>query len=257
MASRVHWLWRAPAHRRWSPRHDVGWTAEARDQLDIEWFAQGLEAGTPPVARFVFEADGGLTLTAAELHQRMRSGTEGNDTLIGLRLDETLDGGQGDDVLSVNGPSAILLGGQGRDTLFGAAAENMFRGGTGDDVMVAASYYDWMASYQGASNDTYLFDRGDGADVIFDIEAAFVDTPETHNVLRLGKGISPGDLDVYLVQRQDPFFKEAARASIVLSCAAHRKAWCWWARQTARSGDISTVSTKWCSTTAAPGTVLH
>ncbi len=89
----------------------------------------------------------------------------GNDTLDGGDGDDQLYGGEGNDTLSVRFGNNALSGDGGDDTLKveryngynQRTAQNTFSGGIGNDRLEGYS-----------SADTYLFNRGDGQDVIND-----------------------------------------------------------------------------------------
>jgi hypothetical protein len=76
------------------------------------------------------------------------AGTAGHDILVGGAAGDTIRGGAGWDFID---------GGAGNDTLFGDDGNDILRGGTGPDNLQG-----------GAGNDTYVFNRGDGADTIYD-----------------------------------------------------------------------------------------
>jgi Ca2+-binding RTX toxin-like protein len=103
------------------------------------------------------------------------SGGDGADTLViqgnigvsvnltNLKMEYGV-GGDGNDTLIVNRPnikpnfqSTILFGSAGDDILSGAAGNDILAGGIGNDFL----YGDW-------GQDTYIFNRGDGQDTIFD-----------------------------------------------------------------------------------------
>ncbi len=103
------------------------------------------------------------------------SGGDGADTLViqgnigvsvnltNLKMEYGV-GGEGNDTLIVNRPnikpnfqSTILFGSAGDDILSGAAGNDVLAGGAGNDVL----YGDW-------GQDTYIFNRGDGQDTIYD-----------------------------------------------------------------------------------------
>jgi hypothetical protein len=75
-------------------------------------------------------------------------GTGGHDILVGGAGGDTILGGDGWDFLD---------GGAGGDQLFGQAGNDILRGGPGNDAL-----------YGGAGDDTYVFTRGDGADILID-----------------------------------------------------------------------------------------
>ena len=81
----------------------------------------------------------------------------------------------GDDVVRGTNLSDTLLGGAGDDQIQGVDGDDMLGGGAGSDRLEG-----------GNGNDTYLFNLGDGFDVI--VEASGTDT------IRFGAGIAAGDL---------------------------------------------------------------
>ncbi len=87
-------------------------------------------------------------------------GTDADDEIYGTERNDTLNGGVGDDVINAGG---------GNDTL---------RGGSGDDTLNG-----------GAGSDTYIFNKGDGKDMI-------VDTLGNSDSITFGEGITSDDLVV-------------------------------------------------------------
>ena len=75
-------------------------------------------------------------------------GGEGNDTLLGGDGDDRLDGGAGDDV---------LIGGDEDDRLDGGAGDDVLDGGAGDDVLIG-----------GAGADTFVIEGPNGTDTVED-----------------------------------------------------------------------------------------
>ena len=126
-------------------------------------------------------------------------GLDGNDTLYGGAGDnqlhgdadtvsvplaeqgnDLLDGGAGNDSLYGYGGNDTLLGGDGNDTLNGDEGDDILSGGTGDDLLIG-----------GTGSDTYLFNRGDGQDIISDNgDAASTDT------LQFGADILQSDVTI-------------------------------------------------------------
>ncbi|MBW8300072.1 MAG: hypothetical protein K0M60_10770, partial [Hydrogenophaga sp.] len=105
------------------------------------------------------------------------SGNSGADFLDGRSGDDTLDGGDGDDVLLGYLGNDTLQGGSGADQLYGDAGNDTLEGGTGGDQLSG-----------GVGSDTYVFTRGDGADVVTEIGG-----DGTNDTLRL-KGILPSQV---------------------------------------------------------------
>ena len=92
-------------------------------------------------------------------------------------------GGDGDDVLNgVYGAyNEVLIGGLGNDTLSGYRGDDRLEGGKGNDTLLG-----------GAGSDTYIFNLGDGHDVILDDSEYSGGT----DVLRFGPGILASDIAV-------------------------------------------------------------
>ncbi|MEK7345847.1 MAG: calcium-binding protein [Pseudomonadota bacterium] len=103
--------------------------------------------------------------------------SEGNDRITGTRdaTSYVFDSGDGDDTLITAGGNDILLAGVGNDLLDSGAGNDQLLGGAGNDVLRAGKGDDILAGGAGtdrleggADNDTYVFNRGDGADRILD-----------------------------------------------------------------------------------------
>jgi hypothetical protein len=84
-------------------------------------------------------------------------GGGGNDTLDGAAGNDIIDGGDGNDLITDNFGNNTLRGGAGNDTI---RSRGTFSGGSGDDLLQATDV--WFG-------DTYLFQIGDGKDVINDL----------------------------------------------------------------------------------------
>ncbi|TLN01086.1 hypothetical protein FDZ73_17215 [bacterium] len=173
----------------------------ATDQITIEkWFWN-------PVCRIErFEFADGTSLTAAEVTVLGNAlyGTEsadtlsgandngrifglgGNDTITDSDGSDTIDGGAGDDVITDQGGGTnVLRGSDGNDTVtYSYSANNTVEGGTGNDVIQISNLNYNSSSWtntlsggagndrivSGGSADTYLFNRGDGQDAIYDLD---------------------------------------------------------------------------------------
>lgn len=138
------------------------------DQLTMRFFLSGPEYQIEQVAF----ADGTIWDAAAILARATGlslSGTEGSDSLRGSPLSDVLDGLGGNDT---------LIGGAGADTL---------RGGIGNDELIGRTGSDFLIG--GAGNDTYIFDLGDGIDIINDIALQ-----GEGNLVQFDEGIALTDL---------------------------------------------------------------
>ena len=136
----------------------------------------------------VLFGDSKSTLEADQGNDKLDGGG-GNDYLEGGGGDDSLVGGAGNDELhgDTDGLTASLHGNDelhgndGNDTMFGDGGDDTLEGGRGDDVLNG-----------GAGNNTYLFKRGDGQDVI---QAAVVSTSGASNTLQFGADITKSDIN--------------------------------------------------------------
>ncbi|GAB58547.1 hypothetical protein RNAN_1520 [Rheinheimera nanhaiensis E407-8] len=134
---------------------------------------------------FVYAGSGNDYILATKGNNELY-GEDGNDHIIGTGL---LDGGAGDDVLEGRG-SDILRGGDGNDTLIAHSDawtknSNILEGGKGNDTI-----------YGGFGDDTYIFNLGDGADVIIERRQgeAYSNVEASNDTLQFGEGIAADDL---------------------------------------------------------------
>ena len=94
-------------------------------------------------------------------------GGEGDDSLWGGGGSDTLFGGNGDDYLEGDADASWLPGQyHGNDYLYGGAGNDTLFGGGGDDTLIGGAGNDYLAG--GAGDDTYIFNLGDGQDVLVD-----------------------------------------------------------------------------------------
>jgi Ca2+-binding RTX toxin-like protein len=127
--------------------------------------------------------DDGTTWSAADIKTRMLQGSPGNDTIMGVGINDVIDGGDGNDTLTAGGNNTTLIGGAGDDTLNGNSRTYITHiGGTGNDTL-NGSYY----------ADTYRYNRGDGADLISDYGQLSSATNFLDRVL-FGTGITASEL---------------------------------------------------------------
>ncbi|RDE18038.1 hypothetical protein DV711_18105 [Motiliproteus coralliicola] len=135
-------------------------------------------------------------------------GGEGNDSITTSGGSNLLDGGAGDDTLIAQSGTVaddILRGGDGNDYLKVSHGDDILDGGAGDDLLLTSrtnaslkrNYHvrwiggegnDRLEGY--ASSDTYVFNRGDGQDVINDHNGGYSAT----DVIEFGGGISSEEL---------------------------------------------------------------
>lgn len=104
----------------------------------------------------------------------IRNGTDDNDFLAGKAGNDVLSGAAGDDMLDGGLGDDHLDGGDGADTLDGGAGNDTLNGGIGADV--------------------YMFQRGAGADVIFNYSNDA--DPGEMDTVRFDASIRPADVTV-------------------------------------------------------------
>ncbi|WP_319243609.1 calcium-binding protein [uncultured Propionivibrio sp.] len=139
----------------------------------------------------------------------MLGGTAGGDALTASSGDQLVVGGGGNDTITSSGSgNDALYGGDGNDTIvFSGYASTTVEGGSGDDTIRTDNFNYCGAARRntlsggsgndrisaGAGTDTYLFNRGDGNDTIFDYgESNF--SPVGDDTLVFGEGIRPDDV---------------------------------------------------------------
>jgi Ca2+-binding RTX toxin-like protein len=128
-------------------------------------------------SRVVF-ADGTEWDKSELLRQSVTRPTAGDDLIIGSRVDD------------------VITGLAGNDTLIGNQGNDVFDGGAGDDTIYGSGYtHTSQLSVSGTTeangNDTYLFGRGDGHDLIID-----ADDTINNDTLLFKEGIAPSDIAI-------------------------------------------------------------
>ena len=146
----------------------------------------------------------GIHLSLDEL-LNFPGGTDGNDTFVGTDGPDRYNGKGGNDVVTGGGGNDLLLGGSGHDDLEGDTGDDQLFGGSGNDQLDGGSGVDELDGGYGndtltggigddlldggAGADVYVFNRGDGHDVILDRAES-----GENNRLLFGPGITPSDL---------------------------------------------------------------
>ena len=124
------------------------------------------------------------------------AGWNGKDDLsISLDGNVYKFGGDGDDTLSGGTGNDFLNGGEDNDVITDASGNNTFSGGKGDDYLQGAT--------KGNCADIYLFNKGDGHDVIADVSQYVFNELSYYGNLGENKLIFGSDIkkeDVYLTR---------------------------------------------------------
>lgn len=137
----------------------------------------------------VSPADGQADVIYAGNGNDVAWGGLGNDIVFGEGGDDKLIGEEGNDLLMGGAGEDKLWGGEGADWLDGGTGADIVQGGLGDDILFGGLGDDEL--YGEAGQDTYLYNRGDGKDTIYD-------TNTDNNILRFGAGVAAGDITLRL-----------------------------------------------------------
>ena len=129
----------------------------------------------------VLFGNGGADILIGGVNKDVLVGDSGGGVDVALQGGDYLDGGADDDELQGDGGDDIMIGGAGLDTLRGGEGNDILIGGTGNDVLIG-----------GAGKDIYVYNRGDGEDIIVDVDTQ-IDSPNK-SVLALGDGIQRSDI---------------------------------------------------------------
>ncbi|MGB0713535.1 MAG: calcium-binding protein, partial [Gammaproteobacteria bacterium] len=162
--------------------------------------------------RFIeqIEFSDGTSWTWEQIHEwtKVFEGSDGDDVITGLSYTwfrEEIDAGAGDDVINGGNDVDILRGGDGNDVLDGGAHGDQLYGGAGDDVLRAGTSLQKNDSwgnllvggagrdtlYGGSFGDRYQYSRGDGWDVIFEVNQS----PSRTDTLSFRDGLTRDDVD--------------------------------------------------------------
>ncbi|MEL6617602.1 MAG: calcium-binding protein [Pseudomonadota bacterium] len=98
------------------------------------------------------------------------NGGQGDDTIIGGSGRDRMNGGRDDDLILGGDQGDGLRGGRGNDELKGESGRDGLRGGAGDDTLDGGTGNDVLRGDAGA--DVFVFETGDGNDVIRDFDLA-------------------------------------------------------------------------------------
>ncbi len=128
----------------------------------------------------------GTVWTRTDLEEKLAliNGTDGNDKLVGYGSvygyngNEVFYAGAGDDTVTADAGNDVLYGESGNDMLYGGYGDDMLHGGKENDILYGEAGNDVLYGengndilYGGYGADTYLFGKGDGADVIQDYDS--------------------------------------------------------------------------------------
>ena len=112
-----------------------------------------------------YGGDGDDTIMGGSDDDRLYGG-RGNDVVMGESGDDVVSGGSGDDLVTGGSGDDDVRGGSGDDDVQGGSGDDKVYGDGGDDIVHGGTGDDMM--YGGSGADTFVFNEGDGADIIMD-----------------------------------------------------------------------------------------
>ena len=112
-------------------------------------------------------AIGNDTLQGGGANDQLNGG-DGHDVLLGDVMNDILSGENGNDRLFGGNGLDRLLGGEGNDWLSGNAGNDTLAGGAGNDMLRGGAGNDMLNG--GAGVDSFVFQIGGGADVVWDYQ---------------------------------------------------------------------------------------
>lgn len=211
--------------------HDV-LMAEGSDMNDVMAGTSGADAIRAGAGDDVIDGmdgnniilgDAGNDTITTGVHNDMIYGGNGHDVIVDATGSDTVYGGSGNDRITLYGTSStrnrtnIVHGQAGDDTIEVTAFshENHLDGGAGDDAISVdrsepfkSAYYNLASTFiggqgddrleGGAAGDTYIFNRGDGRDVISDFADHYQYSASyfREDALLFGAGIQVSDITV-------------------------------------------------------------
>lgn len=120
----------------------------------------------------------GISIAASELNKAQRSVGRTDDAVLLNKIlakSDSITLSVGDDWIDGKGGNDTIRGSGGDDTLLGGVGNDVITGGQGFDLIIGGTGKDRL--YGGSEPDSFVFTKGNGADIIKDFENS-VDTIE-------------------------------------------------------------------------------
>ena len=96
-----------------------------------------------------------------------QGGFSGDDTIVNV---EDVRGSRGDDMITGDDNTNVLLGDLGNDIIIGGGGRDNIQGGGGNDILIGGTGTDGLRG--NAGNDVFVFSQGDQVDNILDFDDA-------------------------------------------------------------------------------------
>ncbi|OBQ45757.1 beta strand repeat-containing protein, partial [Halodesulfovibrio spirochaetisodalis] len=135
-------------------------------------------------------ADGSRLHSSSFLSQQSYSDNDDTITVPTSNLITSINAGGGNDTITTGNSSTVVDGGSGNDTITTGSQGDNITGGQGNDTINAGGGNDVIDG--GSGSDTYIFNIGDGHDIIK--EGACSSACTDIDIINIGVGITTGDL---------------------------------------------------------------
>ena len=118
----------------------------------------------------------------------------GDDTVYGGNGDDEIYGGDGDDTLYGNSGNDTVNGGLGDDIIYAGEGDDILNGDLGNDILIGGSGNDKLQG--GDGDDTYIFNLGDGKDIITERELSepYLIRQDSFDTVKFTKGVNKDDI---------------------------------------------------------------
>ena len=161
--------------------------SDTDDSIQIERF---ISSTSYRIENFEF-SDGTKITSNYVLSHLVTEGTDGDDTITGTSAAETIKGNQGNDTIESGYGDDIVYGGDGNDIISNAGGNDTIYGDAGDDtISTDEKYNETLIGGTGndtfedrdAGDETFIFNKGDGKDVIYNVNG--------NDTIKFGEGIT-------------------------------------------------------------------
>ena len=152
--------------------------ARGRGGSDTLFGGTGNDTLIGDAGRDVLLGEAGADLLRGGIGPDVLRGGDGNDTLLGENAHDKIFANKGDDVARGGFGDDLIFGGfgndrvegnEGNDRVNGEGGDDDIYGGAGDDTLLGREGTDTL--FGGAGDDVFIFEPGEGVDVIRDFKA--------------------------------------------------------------------------------------
>ena len=152
----------------------TNWNDSYNKIENIEFY-DGSKVSKEEVLSLMTASDDDIITTTTKTNQILY-GKEGNDTITTSTGDDVIYGGEGNDTINSSAGNNIIYGEAGDDNITTAFEDDTIDAGIGNDTIDSGYGNDILTGGRGEDflkggqdNDTYIFNKGDGQDIIYDL----------------------------------------------------------------------------------------